>query len=295
MLPSGYAGPMNNTILTTLGATATLGLALLFYGSAFFLLWRSLTQRRQQIADIDTAPNNVVTTRYALSATAIGLLFQVAVTSEKLIQHEPTTSLTLSLLGVSNLVACVMVAVIALSALKVRAENLLLLGLPLAAANLLAMALLPEGRTQPITLASAQIGHILLSISAYAALMTAALQSILIGVQERRLRSPQTGLLGVLPPMESMENLFISVLWLGLGLLTLSIATGMLFLQDMFDQRLVHHTVLTTLSWLVYAGFLAGHHFFGWRGVTGVRWNLAAFTLLLMGYLGSKFVIEYLL
>ena len=55
--------------------------------------------------------------------------------------------------------------------------------------------------------------------------------------------------------MESMENLFISVLWLGLALLTLSIATGMLFLQDMFDQRLVHHTVLTTLSWLVYAGF----------------------------------------
>jgi ABC-type uncharacterized transport system permease subunit len=118
---------MNNTILNTLGTTATLGLALLFYASAFFLLWRSLTQRRQQIADIDTAPNNVVTTRYALSATAIGLLFQVAVTSEKLIQHEPTTSLTLSLLGVSNLVACVMVAVIALSALKVRAENLLLL------------------------------------------------------------------------------------------------------------------------------------------------------------------------
>ena len=173
-----------------------------------------------------------------------------------------------------------MVAVIALGALRVRAENLLLLCLPLAAANLLAMALLPEGRTQPITLDSAQIGHILLSISAYAALMTAALQSILIGVQERRLRAPQRGLLGILPPMESMENLFISVLWLGLALLTLSIATGMLFLQDMFDQRLVHHTVLTTLSWLVYAGFLAGHHFFGWRGVTGVRWNLAAFTLL---------------
>ena len=35
--------------------------------------------------------------------------------AEKLIQSEPTTSLTLSLLGVSNLVACVMVAVIALA------------------------------------------------------------------------------------------------------------------------------------------------------------------------------------
>ena len=286
---------MNNLILTVLGATATQGLALIFYTAAFFLLWRSLSLRLQHATDIDSPANNVLTTRYALSATAVGLLFQIAVTSENLIQSEPTTSLTLSLLGVSNLVACVMVAVIALSALRVRAENLLLLCLPLAAANLLAMALLPEGRTQPITLDSLQIGHILLSISAYAALMTAALQSILIGVQERRLRAPQRGLLGVLPPMESMENLFISVLWLGLGLLTLSIATGMLFLQDMFGQRLVHHTVLTTLSWLVYAGFLAGHHFFGWRGVTGVRWNLAAFTLLLLGYLGSKFVLEYLL
>ena len=286
---------MNNTILTTLGATATLSLALAFYTCAFFLLWRSLTLRLQQITEIHSAPNNVLTTRYALSATAIGLLLQIAVTSEKLIQSEPTTTLSLSLLGVSNLVSCVMVAVIALSALRVRAENLLLLCLPLAAANLLALALLPEGRTQPISLDSSQIIHTLLSISAYAALMTAALQSILIGVQERRLRAPQTGLLGLLPPMESMEKLFIFVLWLGLGLLTLSIATGALFLQNIFDQRLVHHTVLTTLSWLVYAGFLAGHHFFGWRGVTGVRWNLAAFTLLLLGYLGSKFVIEYLL
>lgn len=286
---------MNNTILNVLGATATLSLALTFYTAAFFLLWRSLSLRLQQRTEIDAAPNNALASRYALGATAAGLLLHAAATSEKLIQSEPTTSLTLSLLGVSNLVACVMVAVIALSALRVRAENLLLLCLPLAAANLLAMALLPEGRIQPVTLDSAQIGHILLSISAYAALMTAALQSILIGVQERRLRAPQTGLLGMLPPMESMENLFISVLWLGLALLTLSITTGMLFLQDMFDQRLVHHTVLTTLSWLVYAGFLAGHHFFGWRGVTGVRWNLAAFTLLVLGYLGSKFVIEYLL
>ena len=286
---------MNNIILNTLGTTATLVLAIIFYASAFFLLWRSLTLRLQQITEINYAPDNVLTTRYALSATAIGLLLQVAVTSEKLIQSEPTTTLSLGLFGVSNLVSCVMVAVIALSALRVRAENLLLLCLPLAAANLLALALLPEGRTQPISLDSSQISHILLSISAYATLMTAALQSILIGVQERRLRTPQTGLLGLLPPMESMEKLFIFVLWLGLGLLTLSIATGMLFLQNMFDQRLVHHTVLTTLSWLVYAGFLAGHHVFGWRGVTGVRWNLAAFTLLLLGYLGSKFVIEYLL
>ena len=122
---------MNNLILTVLGATATQGLALIFYTAAFFLLWRSLSLRLQHVTEIDSPANNVLTTRYALSATAVGLLFQIAVTSENLIQSEPTTSLTLSLLGVSNLVACVMVAVIALSALRVRAENLLLLCLPL--------------------------------------------------------------------------------------------------------------------------------------------------------------------
>ena len=45
--------------------------------------------------------------------------------------------------------------------------------------------------------------------------MTAALQSALIALQERRLRAPQTGLIGLLPPMESMESLFITMLWLG--------------------------------------------------------------------------------
>jgi ABC-type uncharacterized transport system permease subunit len=63
----------------------------------------------------------------------------------------------------------------------------------------------------------------------------------------------------------------------------------------MFAQRVAHHTVLTTLSWLVYVGFLMGHYVFGWRGITAVRWNLSAFGLLLLGYVGSKFVLEYLL
>lgn len=270
------------------------GLALVLYAVAFALLWRHLNTRLHQADDgISGAQPGV--SGIAFVAAALGLIFQFFATVATLIQNEPVMSLNLSLLGVSNLVACVIVGVTAISTLRVRADNLMLLCLPLAAINLGALSLIPAGNTQAIALDSAQIGHILLSISAYAALMTAALQSVLIALQERRLRTPQTGLIGLLPPMESMENLFITMLWLGVGLLTLSIGTGIFFLQDMFDQRLVHHTVLTSMSWMVYAGFLTGHHLFGWRGVTGVLWNLAAFALLLLGYLGSKFVLEYLL
>ena len=270
------------------------GLALVLYAVAFALLWRHLNTRLHQADDgISGAQPGV--SGIAFVAAALGLICQFFATVATLIQNEPVMSLNLSLLGVSNLVACVIVGVTAISTLRVRADNLMLLCLPLAAINLGALSLIPAGNTQTIALDSAQIGHILLSISAYAALMTAALQSVLVALQRRRLRTPPTGLFGLLPPMESMENLFITMLWLGVGLLTLSIGTGIFFLQDMFDQRLVHHTVLTSMSWMVYVGFLTGHHLFGWRGVTGVLWNLAAFALLLLGYLGSKFVLEYLL
>ena len=81
--------------------------------------------------------------------------------------------LNLSLLAVTSLVTCVIVGVTAVSTLRVRADYLMLLCLPLAALSLGALSLFPPGNTQP-RLGLAQIGHILLSISAYAALMTAA-------------------------------------------------------------------------------------------------------------------------
>ena len=269
-------------------------LALACYAVAFWLLMRQQARRSQDVlaAGDDNTSAGLIS---ALVIALMGLLGHWVVTQNSLIQFGSTSTLTLSLLGVSNLVVTVMLLVVAMSSIKVKADGLLLLLLPFVMINLLGLIAVAPGHTQPIPLDSSQISHILLSISAYAALMTAALQSVLIAVQERRLRSLQRGLIGLLPPMEAMEALFINILWIGLALLTLSIATGVIFLQNMFDQRLVHHTVLTTLSWLVYAGFLAGHHVFGWRGVIAVRWNLAAFALLLLGYLGSKFVIEYLL
>lgn len=270
-------------------------LACACYALAFFLLWRQQTQRSEDVMDAEDVTKAGTSSSAALIIALLGLVGHCVVTQHALIQTGSINTLTLSLPGVSNLVVSVMLLVVAISSIKVKADSLLLLLLPLVLVNLLGLVTVPAGQSQPAPLDGSQISHILLSISAYAALMTAALQSILIAVQERRLRLLRSRLFGLLPPMEAMEALFVTILWLGLGLLTLSIITGTVFLQDMFDQRLVHHTVLTTLSWLVYAGFLAGHHIFGWRGVIAVRWNLAAFALLLLGYLGSKFVIEYLL
>jgi len=45
----------------------------------------------------------------------------------------------------------------------------------------------------------------------------------------------------------------------------------------------------------VFAALLTGRRLMGWRGRTAVRWTLSGFSLLLLAYLGSKFVLEVLL
>mgnify|MGYP001169539062 FL=1 len=201
----------------------------------------------------------------------------------------------LALVHVCNYIAVVMVAVVALanSRLPVISVNLLLF--PIAVINSLALLVIEPGNSTQLAINSTQSAHIILSLTAYAGLMTAALQSILLAFQDKQLQRLDTGFYRMLPALETMERLLIAMLWIGTVLLSLAIFTGLLFLDDMFAQRVAHHTVLTTLSWLIYVAFLLGHHVLGWRGITAVRWNLSAFGLLLLGYVGSKFVFEYLL
>jgi ABC-type uncharacterized transport system permease subunit len=53
--------------------------------------------------------------------------------------------------------------------------------------------------------------------------------------------------------------------------------------------------VFSLLSWLLFASLLWGHLRHGWRGRHAVRWLLGGYVALLIGYFGSKFVLEVLL
>jgi ABC-type uncharacterized transport system permease subunit len=196
----------------------------------------------------------------------------------------------------ASLVSWIMVCFVLFASLRVPVANLLVLIAPFAALTVIA-ELLFDSSFQPITdLSASLIWHILLSIVAYSILFMAACQSLLLALLDNRLRSKHTyTLVRLLPPLQTMESLLFSLLQAGVTMLTLAILTGFLFLDDMFAQRVVHHTILTIASWLIYSTLLIGHHFFGWRGTVAVRWTLIAFMFLLLGYLGSKFVIEILL
>lgn len=138
--------------------------------------------------------------------------------------------------------------------------------------------------------------HILTSIIAYSILALAALQAILLSIQNRFLHAHQPGgFIRMMPPLRNMEVLLFEVIVFGFVALTISLGSGLIFLENMFAQQLAHKTVLSILAWFVFLTLLIGHWKLGWRGRTAIRWTLGGFISLMLAYFGSKFVLEVLL
>ncbi len=138
--------------------------------------------------------------------------------------------------------------------------------------------------------------HVVLSTLAYALLSVAAVLAIGTTVVHRRLRSRKpVGGLRVLPPLESLEGTLFQALVAGWVVLSLSLFSGFIFVQDLFAQHLVHKTILSCLSWTVFAAVLFGRVRYGWRGPKLTYWVLGGVGLLLLAYFGAKVVLESIL
>jgi ABC-type uncharacterized transport system permease subunit len=80
-------------------------------------------------------------------------------------------------------------------------------------------------------------------------------------------------------------------------LLTLTIASGVLFSEQLFGRvfHFEHKTVFAILSWVMFGGFLFGRRLDRWRGRVALRWVMASFAILMLAYVGSRFVLEVIL
>ena len=166
--------------------------------------------------------------------------------------------------------------------------------LPIAAAALGGYA--AYGHVRPEGLDWHLLLHAWCALLAYATLGIAALLALLLWAQERALRRREFhGWLRALPPLTELESLLFRTIAVGFALLTATLLTGVLFVENLFAQHLVHKTVLSVLSWLAFGGLLLGRWRRGWRGATAVRWTLVAMALLLLAFFGSKFVLEVVL
>jgi ABC-type uncharacterized transport system permease subunit len=140
--------------------------------------------------------------------------------------------------------------------------------------------------------------HIAVALVSYALFLVAALQALLLMGLEKRLRRrlPDPGAAG-LPPLLTLERFLFRLIAVGFVLLTLTLASGMLFSEQIFGKPMLftHRNVFSLLGWVTFGALLLGHWRYGWRGRVALRWIVAGTLFVFLAYLGEKFVLEVLL
>ncbi|MCW8917766.1 MAG: cytochrome c biogenesis protein CcsA [Gammaproteobacteria bacterium] len=190
----------------------------------------------------------------------------------------------------------VVATLILLSALRQPIENLGIMVFPFAALSLLLQNLQESQGTLISSPTPGLDAHILISVIAYSLLTLAALQAILLAVQNQQLRNRHPGgFIRALPPLETMECLLFRLIGIGFLLLSVSLLSAIPYSQNIIEQHLLHKTVLSVAAWIVFATLLWGRWRFGWRGRTAIRWTLGGFAVLMLSYFGSKLVLELIL
>ncbi|OGA37171.1 MAG: cytochrome C biogenesis protein [Betaproteobacteria bacterium RIFCSPLOWO2_12_FULL_62_13] len=204
-------------------------------------------------------------------------------------------------LGVGNAISAILwltVLIYWLANFVYKLEGLQSLVMPVAAVASLLPVVFPSLKPLPNTEFAVFRFHLLIAMLAYSLFTIASLHVLLMALLERRLHGgtlPQ--MLERLPPLLGMEILLFRIIWAGFILLTLTLASGVVFSEELFGQaaKFNHKTVFGVLSWIIFAALLAGRHVYGWRGRVAVRWTLAGFLALVLAYVGSRFVLEVIL
>ncbi len=184
-------------------------------------------------------------------------------------------------------------------------EALRLLVLPLAIAMLLMPLVWPGRLFESAQQAPLFVPHLLAGTLAYGVLMLAALQALMMLWVQRDLqrpmldvdRGPMSRWVGRMPPLMVLERLLFRFIGLGFVLLLATTISGMMFSEEVFGRpfRLEHKTVFSVISLAFFGVLLAGRAVRGWRGRIATRFTLGGFAVLLLAYVGTRFVFEVLL
>jgi ABC-type uncharacterized transport system permease subunit len=257
-------------------------LAALSYLAAIALLWQGIRNRSERLKTV------------SFVVTIIGAVFHTAAQYTHWFgQATPDVSIA-PLLSLCALVILLLLITSTLARRKLFAAGLV--ALPIAAAVLLLEWILPH---QPLPLDEATPGlgvHMVSSVLSFGLLSIAGVYALFVFFIDHFLRGHHLNpLVRSLPALEVMESLLFKLIASGFLFLTVSLVSGVMFIDDIFAQHLVHKTILSILAWLVFGILLFGRWRYGWRGSLAVRLTLAGIVLLILSYFGTKLVLEVIL
>ena len=136
--------------------------------------------------------------------------------------------------------------------------------------------------------------HWVLGIASYGLFGAAVLHATLLNRADKQMRLKRPGIgsgtLGL--PLLRLERLTFRFVEAGFVTLSAAVVLGWWFASP---WRWDHKAVFSILGWLVFAALVGGRRAFGWRGPRATRWLYIGALLLLLAYVGSRFVLEVLL
>jgi ABC-type uncharacterized transport system permease subunit len=139
--------------------------------------------------------------------------------------------------------------------------------------------------------------HWALGIASYGMFAAAVFHAWLMTRAEKQMRQAAQQDAGL--PLLTLERLTFRFVTAGFVLLSATLLAGWLFSEDLYGAGKVwqwnHKTIFSVLSWLAFATLLVGRSRFGWRGRKAVRVLYTGSGLLLLAYVGSRFVLEVML
>ncbi|KXI29944.1 cytochrome C assembly family protein [Paraglaciecola hydrolytica] len=202
----------------------------------------------------------------------------------------------MSILNVASLVGWLISATMLLASFKLPNTILLPVVYGFTALVVLINPLMPNVHIMHYDIQPALLIHIGFALLAYACLSIAFLYALQLAYINLRLKEKKASLLhSSLPPLMAVETILFKLLLVGTVLLTLSLISGFIFLENMFAKEQAHKTVLSLLAWLIYSVILFGHAKFGWRGKPVITATIVGSIILTLAYFGSRFVREVLL
>lgn len=147
--------------------------------------------------------------------------------------------------------------------------------------------------------------HVSIALLAYSTLTIAAFHAAIMSLQDKHLHKLRSRTLrpwlstaiDKLPALLTMEKVLFRLISVGFILLSMTVLSGIVFSEQVLGVAFKwdHKTILSLLSWLLFAILLVGRRWRGWRGKTVLNFTLSGFLTLLLAYVGSRFVLEVVL
>ncbi|WED21397.1 inner membrane protein YpjD [Vibrio sp. JC009] len=213
-----------------------------------------------------------------------------------LIHTDGITGQNLSILNVASVISFIVSLVMSLAMLRTRLWFLLPVVYSFSAINLLASTFLPGTMVMHFENQPGLLVHITLALFSYATLTIAALYALQLAWLDYKLKAKKAMVMNPnLPPLMKIERQLFNIILIGTGLLTLTLLSGFVFLEDMFAQGKAHKAILSMIAWVVYSILIWGHYQQGWRGRKVTWYSVIGACLLTLAYFGSRFVKEVIL